>query len=405
MKKQKLLWVLLFVILPAVSYSDDMQRNTMLLRNDSEGETYSSISALSNTKHPQLLTESEKDNKKIYNSIDSLFKSVYEGNKPGGSILVLKNGDVFYRNAIGLQNISDDNKLSPENIFALGSLTKQFTAVCILLLEEQGKLSLDDDINKYLIDFPGHGHKIRIRHLLSHTSGYIDYFDVPEFWAVYQKEITVKEALGLVKDKPLQFTPGEGYKYSGVNYILLGLIIEKITGSSFEDYLQANIFDVLEMDHTYFFRKQKQMPDLAQGHMMINDEFVPSGPVCMSFLFSAGALYSNVDDMGKWINGLLNNKIIKRETLKRAWSKNVLANGDTISTGFGWDIGELQGHKYLEHGGSMIGYDSYHICLPEDSVYIIILTNSISDKGPGASRFFPMPVARKTAEMLIENKK
>lgn len=405
MKNQKLLWVLLFVILPAVLNSDDLQNNIILLRNDFEVETNSCISALSDIKHPQLLIESEKDNKKIFHSIDSLFKSVYKEDKPGGSVLVLKNGDVFYRNALGLESIINGNKLSPENIFALGSLTKQFTAVCILLLEEQGKLSLSDDINEYLINFPTHGHKITVRHLLTHTSGYIDYFDVPEFWSVYQKEITVEEALDLVKDKPLQFAPGEGYKYSGVNYILLGLIIEKITGNSFEDYLQTNIFDLLEMDHTYFLRKQKQLPDLAQGHMMINDEFGPSGPVCMSFLFSAGAMYSNVDDMGKWINGLLDYKILRKETLERAWRKNVLANGDTIRTGFGWDVGEMQGHPYLEHGGSMIGYDSYHICLPEDSVYVIILSNSISDKGPGASRFSPMPVARKTAELLLENKK
>jgi len=195
---------------------------------------------------------------KKFNRIDSLFKSVFEENKPGGSVLVLKNGEVFYRNAIGLESINNDNKLSPENIFALGSLTKQLTAVSILLLEEQGKLSLSDDINEYLIDFPTHGHKITIKHLLTHTSGYIDYFDVPEFWAVYQKEISVEEALALITDKPLQFAPGEGYKYSGVNYILLGLMAEKITCSSFENYLQTNIFDVLEMNHSYFLRKQKQ---------------------------------------------------------------------------------------------------------------------------------------------------
>ncbi len=195
---------------------------------------------------------------KKFNRIDSLFKSVFEENKPGGSVLVLKNGEVFYRNAIGLESINNDNKLSPENIFALGSLTKQLTAVSILLLEEQGKLSLSDDINDYFIYFHTHCHKITIKHLLTHTSGYIDYFDVPEFWAVYQKEISVEEALALITDKPLQFAPGEGYKYSGVNYILLGLMAEKITCSSFENYLQTNIFDVLEMNHSYFLRKQKQ---------------------------------------------------------------------------------------------------------------------------------------------------
>jgi len=404
MKKPKLFWVLLFVLLPTVLNSKDLQRNTMLLSDDFEDAAFYHITALSKMIQAQVWSENEKDNEKKLNKVDSLFKSVFDENKPGGSVLVLQNGKVFYRNAIGLEDINNNNKLSPENIYAIGSLTKQFTAACILLLEEQGKLSLSDDINKYLIDFPAHGHKITIEHLLTHTSGYIDYFDVPQFWALYQEEISVEEALGLITDKPLQFAPGEGYKYSGVNYILLGLIVEKITGESFEDFLQLNIFDVLGMNHSYFLRKQKQVPDLAQGHMMINDEFFIADPVCMSFLFSAGAVYSTVDDMGKWMNGLLNNKIMKKEILDRAWRKNVLANGDTICTGFGWDIGELQGHPYLEHGGSMIGYDSYHIYLPEDSVYVILLTNSISDKGPGVSRFSPMPVTRKIAAVLLSGK-
>jgi len=341
------------------------------------------------------------DKKKKINKIDSLFTHVFEENKPGGSVLVLKNGEVLYRNAIGLENINNEKKLYPENIYAIGSLTKQFTAVCILLLAEQGKLSLSDDINKYLIDFPTHGYEITIEHLLTHTSGYIDYFDVPQFWGISKKEISVEKALYLVTDKPLQFAPGEGKKYSGVNYILLGLIVEKITGNSFEDFLQANIFDVLEMNHSYFLRKQKQLPNLARGHMMIDKEFVVADPVCMSFLFSAGAVYSNVDDMGKWINGLLDNKIIKRESLDRAWRKNVLANRDTIITGFGWDITELQGHMCLEHGGSMIGYDAYHVYLPDDSVYVVLLTNSISNRGPGISRLSPKPVVLKIATEMI----
>ena len=336
-----------------------------------------------------------------YKTIDSLFTDVFEDNKPGGSVLVLKNGEVFYRNAVGMENIQDMKKLSPNSIFSIGSITKQFTSMCILLLEEQGKLSLSDDINKYLTDFPTHNYKITIEHLLTHTSGYIDYFDIPEFWGIYQNEISVEKALGLIKDKPLQFVSGEGYKYSGVNYILLGLIVEKITGGSFEDFLQANIFDVLEMNNSHFLRKQKQFTGLAQGHTMVDNEFIIADSVCMSFLFSAGAVYSNVDDMGKWINGLVNYKIIEKQSLDRAWRKNVLSNGDTISYGYGWDIAELQGHTSLEHGGSMIGYDAYHIYLPDDSVYVVLLTNSISIQGPGRSKFSPKPVVHKIAAAMI----
>jgi len=336
-----------------------------------------------------------------YKTIDSLFTNVFEDNKPGGSVLVLKNGEVFYRNAVGMENIQDMKKLSPNSIFSIGSITKQFTSMCILLLEEQGKLSLSDDINKYLTDFPTHNYKITIEHLLTHTSGYIDYFDIPEFWGIYQNEISVEKALGLIKDKPLQFVSGEGYKYSGVNYILLGLIVEKITGGSFEDFLQANIFDVLEMNNSHFLRKQKQFTGLAQGHTMVDNEFIIADSVCMSFLFSAGAVYSNVNDMGKWINGLVDNKIIEKQSLDRAWRKNVLSNGDTISYGYGWDIAELQGHTSLEHGGSMIGYDAYHIYLPDDSVYVVLLTNSISIQGPGRSKFSPKPVVHKIAAAMI----
>ena len=336
------------------------------------------------------------------NYIDSLFKSVFESDKPGGSILVLNKGKVFYRNSIGLGNIEYNQKLSPNSIFSIGSLTKQFTSLCILLLEEQGKLSLSDNINKYLIDFPAHNNTITIEHLLTHTSGYIDYFDIPEFWGIYKNEISVQDALDLVKNEPLQFTPGKDYRYSGVNYILLGLIIEKITGNPFEKFLKTNIFNVLDMNDTYFLRKQKKLPNLAYGYTIVDDEFINADPVCMSFLFSAGAIYSNVDDLGKWINGLVNNRIIKKESLDRAWEKYILTNGDTINYGYGWDIMKLQGHTSLEHGGSMIGYDAYHIYLPDDSVYVVLLTNSISIQGPGRSKFSPKPIAHKIAVAMIK---
>ena len=305
--------------------------------------------------------------------LDKLYAERYKKDTPGATILVAKEGKIIYHKAFGLANMELSVSMNPNNVFEIGSMTKQFTAVSILMLLEQGKLNIDDEITKFIPGYPTHGKKITIHHLLNHTSGIKSYTSM-NLTEIARKDMTPTEIIDYFKNEPMDFDPGEEWRYNNSGYILLGDIIEKVSGKSYEDFVEQNIFKPLGMDNSYYGHKNEIIKNRASGYQT-RDGFVNASYLSMSLPYAAGSLMSTVEDLYKWQKGLNSNALIKKETLQKAFQNTKLNNGKPTYYGYGWSINEINGSPSLEHGGGIFGYTSYGVYIPEKDTYVATLTN------------------------------
>jgi len=228
--------------------------------------------------------------------IDSLLQGKYPDNAPGATFLISKNGRVIYKKAFGLANLELNVPMKTNNVFKIGSLTKQFTAISILMLMEKGKLNLDDEITKFIPDYPTNGNKITIHHLLTHTSGIKDYTKVKGLKAIAQKDLTPLELINFSKNESIDFVPGEKYKYNNSGYVILGYIIEKVTGQPYADFVEERIFKKLEMTTSQYASQREVIQNRASGYQK-KDSYINRMDFSLTLAYSAGGLMSNVDDM------------------------------------------------------------------------------------------------------------
>jgi len=321
-------------------------------------------------------TPAQASDKDLASQIDKLLTGVYKPDGPGAAVLVKKHGQVILRKGYGLANLELNVPVEPDMIFRLGSITKQFTAVAILMLAEEGKLSLQDEITKFLPDYPTQGKKFTVEHLLTHTSGVKSYTDLPEWLPLQRKDMTVDEIIALSKDKPMEFAPGERWKYSNSGYILLGAIIEKASGKTYADFIQERIFGPLGMKSSCYDSTSRIIPRRAAGYTKGNSGFENAPYLSMSQPYAAGSLASSVDDLATWTESLLAGKLVKRETLERAFTSYKLKDGQETRYGYGWCISDYEGHRLIEHGGGIHGFLSHALFFPEDQVFVAVLANS-----------------------------
>jgi len=301
--------------------------------------------------------------------IDALIEKAVKLNRFNGSVLVSKNGKIVYEKAYGYQNAEKHIPNTSNTIYQIGSTTKEFTAAVILKLTEQHALSLDDKLSKY---FPGYkrGNEISIKHLLTHTSGIYeilrDHTAVNESTAPRSKE----RMLSFFIDKPLDFDPGTQYSYSNSGYILLGLIIEKVTGKPYQVVVRDLILNPLKMKHTGFDFAGLKSPDKAMGYtkytQQIHEESIPWDSTAT---FSAGSLYSTVKDLYLWHRGLLNYKVYSRSSMEIATTPYLEGYG------LGCWIDTLYKKKIVSHGGNILGFTGYFGRIQEDDVCVILLNN------------------------------
>lgn len=308
------------------------------------------------------------------NSVDSLLKG-YTQEGFGMTALVSENGIVKYNGAFGNANIELDVPLSPENKFQIGSITKQFTAVLILKLEEEGKLQLTDSIQKYIPEFPNKGKIITIEHLLTHTSGIPEYFDWDKHHEKWGQFYSPNALMELIKDEPLEFDTGDAFEYCNSNYLLLGILIERITGSSYCDILHQEIIDKIGMTRSSAKYNLSQIDSLALGYTRSNEQIELADIEHKSWAYSAGNIVSTVDDINKWYTHLFNGEIISPATLERALTPFILNSGDTIEYGYGWYLERFQEENMIYHGGSMNGCYSYVSFIPESKILTVLLAN------------------------------
>src|SRR6266853_1671927 len=287
-----------------------------------------------------------------------------------GSVLVARDGRVLLSKGYGEADLDWKVPNSPTTKFRLGSITKQFTAACILLLEERGKLSIGDPVKKYLADTPAAWDQITIFNLLTHTAGIPNFTDFPDYRSKQARPATPEELVARFRDKPLEFAPGAGMHYSNSGYVLLGYLIEKVSGQSYQQFLQDNIFTPLAMKDSGYDVNAQVIARRAVGYAP-----GPKGPVVAEYLdmsipFAAGGLYSTTEDLLRWEQGLFGGKVLSAASLAK------MTTQFKEHYGFGLAVNTAgNGEKLIEHGGGVNGFNTKMLYLPEQRLTVIVLAN------------------------------
>lgn len=307
--------------------------------------------------------------------IDSLIlKNFSDKNGPGGAFMVARHGKLIYQKAYGKANLELGADMVPENVFQLGSMTKQFTAVAILILEEQGKLNTGDPLSKYVPDYPG-GSKITLHHLLTHTSGIKDFTKMKSLSDIAQKEMAPKMMVDFFKDEPADFAPGEKFEYNNSGYVLLGYIIESVSKETYEDFVKKHIFDKAGMDQSRYASDRKVIARRAYGYHKKEYGYVNKTAISFSVPFSSGSLMSTTGDMLKWQNALNRNVLIGKAAAGKAFRRYRLNSGEEFSYGYGWHLKDIDATPTREHGGSIFGFKTMGVYIPEKDIYVVGFSN------------------------------
>ena len=339
-------------------------------------------------------------------SIDKLMQYSYENGIFNGAILVTQDGEPIYKNALGYADKDGNRKLNKASVFYLASVAKQFTAMAIMILKEQKKLSYDDKLSKYFPEFPEYADTVTVEQLMTHTSGIADHYRL----GIYKKGLTNSEVVELlVKQKELDFQPGEKFSYSNGGYVLLSLIVEKVSGMPFHKFMETNIFKPLSMNNTLVY--DESAPTIENRAVGYNQ----TGELDDYELFTTGAggMYSTIDDLHLWDQALYAEKLISKPTLDQAFTAATLNNGESTNYGYGWVVSEKDGRKVVQHSGGLSGYRTIlKRNLYNNSGYIILtnhgdtfnssgITQALDDILEGRSYTLPMvPISYRVGKLL-----
>jgi CubicO group peptidase (beta-lactamase class C family) len=302
--------------------------------------------------------------------IDDLMRD-YAGTNPGASVLVLKDGQPRIRASYGMADLEAKVAVAPETNFRLASVSKQFTAAGILLLNEQGKLHLDDRLAQWLPSLPPATRNVTLRHLLTHTSGLIDYEDVMP--PSQTTQLTDRDVLRLLEAQDsTYFAPGTAYRYSNSGYVLLGLVIEKASGQTFSDFLRQRIFEPLGMRNTVAHVESRTVVShRAYGYSFENGRWLRTDQSPTSATLGDGGIYSSIDDLARWDAALYDNRLLSKESLVAAFTPATPTDDPDVAYGFGWRItGET-----LWHSGESIGFRNVIVRHPQRRLTVVVLTN------------------------------
>jgi D-alanyl-D-alanine carboxypeptidase len=308
--------------------------------------------------------------------VDAILSKTFRAAAPGAAVIVVKDGEVLFRKGYGLANLETQTAMRPEMVFELGSVTKQFTSTAILMLAEQGKLSLADNIKKYFPEYPNKGATITVENLLTHTSGIKSYTDEQSWLEKWRQDMTPQQIIALTEAAALEFPPGSRWHYNNTGYTMLGVIIEKVSGLSYADFIHQNIFEPLGMSHSLYGSFTAVIPNRAAGYTQGRTGWENAPYLSMTQPYSAGSLMSNVDDLARWDAAVSEGKLVSKGSWDRAMTGFKLANGEDTHYGYGWELSEYEGHRIVHHGGGIPGYLSEALRIPQDHTYVAILANS-----------------------------
>ncbi|MFW5725845.1 MAG: serine hydrolase domain-containing protein, partial [Bacteroidota bacterium] len=316
---------------------------------------FSLLLSCSNT--PTLAQSTSKEKNE---AVEELIEEFNNTSTPGGAIMVIRDEQVIYEKSFGMANLTHNIPFEISTPTNIGSTTKQFTAYGIALLEEKGLLSVDDDIRKYFPELPDFGDTVRIRHLISHTSGYREYINSLLMAGRHINDpIRKEEIIMIVQNQPhLQNKPGELYNYNNTGYALLSMIIEKVTDEDYDTWMQENVFQPMGMTQTVVRTHPGQViPGNAQGYITVEEDTYREAQDIYASA-GAGGIYSTLPDLAKWVKNFYNPKAGTEALMQKIQTPFILSTGDTMSYAYGLALGELHGLKLVEHGGADVAHRS-----------------------------------------------
>src|SRR5262245_43875057 len=292
--------------------------------------------------------------------VDTLMARWSQDNTPGAAIIVIRDGRVLHEKGYGLAKLTTKERISTKTVFDVGSVSKPFTAMAVMILVERGKLNYTDSLFKFFPDFQADAQRITIRQLLNHTSGIFDY----EFVWGESKKLKGNEprtAENVVKflswRKQLRFQPGQRWEYSNSNYVLLAQIVGQVSGESFPQFVKKNIFQPLGMNDSFVYDKTQAINGrCATGYISQGGGFKPAVRNAENYVYVDGQIHSTIEDMAKWDQSLYTEKLVKASTLKEAFAAGQLSDGTRVNYGFGWGLGRYRGLNFVSHGGSTDGF-------------------------------------------------
>jgi len=334
--------------------------------------------ALQSTAGAQSARDGRSPRASVAHAADSIADAtIKRGRVAALSIAVLRGRDTLVMKGYGMADIENEVPASPRTVYRIGSVTKQFTSVAIMQLVEQGKLSLDDDVTKYVPNAPTHGRHVLVRHLLNHTSGIPSYTDVEgSFGRVMRQDLSKDSLIATVKDDSLQFEPGSHFYYNNTGYFLLGMIIERVTGKSYGDYLRDVLFAPNGLTSTVYCSVMPLIKHRAQGYDARSTGLVNADYISMDLPYAAGSLCSTVGDLAAWTRLLHSGKLVKGSSFTAMTTPAKLTSGRPMQYGFGLFMDTLGTHRRIHHGGGINGFISELAYYPDDSLTVVVLSNT-----------------------------
>ena len=307
--------------------------------------------------------------------IDQIFSEYNKPDMPGAAVMVIKNGEIIFQKGYGIANIESNQPVSETTNFRLASVTKQFTAMSILLLIENGRINFNTTIKELFPDFPEFGSKMNIKHLLQQTSGLIDYEDMIDDTVTIQ--LKDKDVLNLMmQSDSTYFEPGSKYQYSNSGYALLALAVEKISGKPFRDFLEENIFQPLGMKNTIAFENNiNEVKNRAYGYTITEAGTELTDQSITSAVLGDGGIYSSLNDLFKWDQALYTNNLIDQKYLIESWTPGITLEGAEFPYGYGWHLEKRYSSEVVYHTGSTRGFRNILYRIPGNNFTIVILIN------------------------------
>lgn len=324
----------------------------------------------------------------LLDRIDGLVTESMEATKtPGISVAVQHRGELILARGYGLADVENRVPATQHTVYRIGSVTKQFTAAAVMKLVEEGSVALDEPMTKYFPDYPVGEFHITVGQLLDHTSGIKGYTEMPAFWEQGRLDLSHEQMIELFSAEPWEFEPGDRYQYNNSGYYLAGLLVEKASGQTYAEYLEETFFRPLGMRESHYLYNDPIVPNRAEGYRVEDGVVLNDEPLSMHLPFAAGALGSSVLDLVRWTVALGAGDVVGPDGLEAMTTRRRLPGGDEIGYGLGLLVGEMAGHRLIEHAGGINGFLSQLAWYPDDDLIVAVLANSTSaEPGPLQAR-------------------
>jgi CubicO group peptidase (beta-lactamase class C family) len=316
-------------------------------------------------------------NQEVSGKADEYMNALVNVKGFGGAVLIARDGKAIVSRGYGLADVELNVPNTAQTKFRIGSLTKQFTAAAVMILQERGKLNVRDGVCKYLTDCPAAWQGITIHQLLTHTSGIPNITALPDWEEKKTIPVTISQSVARFRDLPLEFKPGEQFKYSNSNYILLGLIVEKSSGTSYENFMKETVFTPLKMADTGLDSSARILKNRAAGYSREGETTVNAAYVNMNIPYAAGALYSTVEDLLRWDQALYTETLLSRKSL------DAMFTPEKSGYAYGWGVGTRNDRRFIAHTGGIEGFSAHISRFPDERATVIVLLNN--DEAPSSA--------------------